>query len=175
MSDATNRLRSLQVADVMNRNPVQVSANQTMTEAAEMLTQHGVTSAPVMDEQGRCVGIVSAADFLRRESRNDEHSMTLDTHDLVSPPGDQPLHISPVAENMVSSYMSRAVQSVGPNVSLLKAAQMMMAEHIHRLPVLDNDGRAIGMVSTMDVVSSLINAVDEEATSFVRQMHSGDF
>ncbi len=178
MHDATQRLKTLQVADVMNKELVQVSVNQSMTEAADILSRHNISTAPVIDEQGRCVGILSATDFLRRQSNlghSHEQSLTSATHQLVDSPGEQPLHISPVAEDMVNSHMTRAVQSVGPDVSLLKAAHIMNAEHIHRLPVLDADGRAVGIVSTMDIVSSLVCAVDEGETTFARQMQDGDF
>ncbi len=178
MSDATQRLMTLHVGDVMNKAPVQVSANQTMTEAADVLAEHGVSTAPVMDEQGRCVGILSATDFLQREcgaGHADEQSLTGETHRLVKPPGEQSFHINSVPESMVSCHMTLGVQSVSADATLLKAAHIMNTEHIHRLPVLDNDGRVIGMISTMDIVSSLLNAVDEESASFVRQMQSGDF
>lgn len=178
MSEAITRLESLQVQDVMSKDVVQVSANQTMSEAATVFADHGVSAAPVMDEQGHCDGILSATDFLCRECReaeSGEHSLTSDSHRLVSPAGDGPMYIGSLSENLVSSHMTRAVQSVAPDVSLLKAATIMNAEHVHRLPVIDNHGRAMGLISTMDIVSSLLNAIDEEATSFVQQMRSGDF
>lgn len=176
MTDATHRLKTLRVADVMNREPIQVSANQTLAEAAKTLSEHGVSTAPVTDEQGRCVGMLSATDFLHRECRHDhEQSLTGETHHLVDSSGEGPISINSLSENMVNCHMTQAVQSVSPDATLLKAAHIMNTEHIHRLPVLDQDGRVMGMVSTMDVVSSLLNAVDEESTSFVRQMQSGDF
>ena len=127
---------------------------------------------------GRCVGILSATDFLQREScaaHSDEQSLSGETHQLVNPPAEQPIRINSISENMVSCHMTRAVQSVSPDATLLKAAHIMNTVHIHRLPVLDGNGRVMGMISTMDIVSSLLNAVDEESAQFVRQMQSGDF
>ncbi len=178
MTDATYRLKAMRVGHVMSQTPVQLSANASMTEAADILLEHGISTAPVMDDQGRCIGILSSTDFLRRQSslgHANESSMSNEVHQVVEPGAGQPIYISPVVEDRVSYHMTRAVQSVKPDVSLLKAAHIMNAEHIHRLPVLDDDDRVVGMLSTMDIVSSLIGAVDEESKSFVRQMRDGDF
>jgi len=177
MLEAITRLKSLHVADVMTTDVVQVSANQTMTEAAEALAGGGVSAAVAVDEQGRCVGMLSATDFLRRECREVESGETHvseETHELVQTNGG-PLHITALPENMVNSNMTAAVQSVAPETSLLKAAMIMNAEHVHRLPVLDGDGRVLGIISTMDILSSLLGAIDEESTQFIQQMRSGDF
>src|SRR5262245_42031347 len=59
-----DRLDSLRVADVMSRDVVVIHYHQTMTEAARVLTDHQISGAPVIDEQGRCIGILSATDFV---------------------------------------------------------------------------------------------------------------
>ncbi len=177
MIEAIERLKALRVEDVMAKGVVQVSANQTMSEAAKAFAMHGVSAAPVTDEQGRCVGILSATDFLGREcgDASGEQSLTTESHELIAPLSGGPMYIDSLAENMVNCHMSRAVQSVTPDISLLKSAAIMDAEHIHRLPVLDKNGRVIGMISTMDIVSSLLGAIDEEASAFVQKVKSGDF
>ena len=177
MLEAITRLKSLHVADVMTTNVAQVSANQTMTEAAEALVGRGVSAAVAVDDQGRCVGMLSATDFLRRECSeidSEESTFTAERHELVQS-NDGPVHITSMPENMVSCYMTSAVQSVAPETPLLKAATIMNAEHVHRLPVLGSDGRVAGIISTMDILSSLLGAIDEESQEFIQQMRSGDF
>ncbi|MEO8495410.1 MAG: CBS domain-containing protein [Planctomycetota bacterium] len=129
-----DRLKMLKVRDVMSQHVVEVSADVTMFEAADAFSQGDVSSAPVVDDQGQCVGMLSAADFIKRER--------------------------PHSSDLVSRYMSGALRSVAADELLLHAARMMLTQHIHHLPVLE-DGRPIGVISTMDVVSVLINAVDE--------------
>jgi CBS-domain-containing membrane protein len=63
--------------------------------------------------------------------------------------------------------MSRDVNAVGAHEPLLKAAQLMCAKHLHRLPVTGEGRRVVGMVSTMDIVAAVLNALDEaEAAQF---------
>jgi predicted transcriptional regulator len=72
----------------------------------------------------------------------------------------------------VSDVMSRDVRSIGSNESLLKAAQLMCAKHVHRLPVNGEQHRVIGVISTMDIVAAMLNAMDEaEAVEY----QSADF
>ncbi|MDP6557650.1 MAG: CBS domain-containing protein [Pirellulaceae bacterium] len=156
MSPGIGRLKLLKVQDVMSRKVIEVSVNQTMGEAATALAESDVVSAPVIDEQGRCVGMLSAADYVKRDC---PQRSEMSQHELTKRGPEDCFKIETTTD-MVSCYMSTAVQSVAADESLLRAARAMCAEHIHHLPVLE-DGRPIGVVSTMDIVAALINAVDE--------------
>lgn len=134
MFPGIDRLRMLDVRDVMSQRVIGVSADETMSEAAKAFAAGDVSSAPVVDNQGRCIGMLSAADFIKREG----------------PPG----------SDLVIRFMSATPQSVAADESLLHAARVMSDHHIHHLPVLEGE-RPIGVVSTMDIVAALINAVDE--------------
>ena len=166
MTSATQRLGSLKVSDVMAKDVVQVPICQSMPDAAATFTEHAISAAPVIDDQGRCVGILSATDFLRRDGPQEESRW--EEHRLVRMENSMQL-VSHRAD-VTSSYMTCDVQSIAADATLVAAARVMCAEHVHRLPVLDKDGRVVGVISTMDIVASLLNAVDEEATSFVHQI-----
>jgi len=151
MIDAVGRLRMLRVADVMTRDVIVVSAHQPVLDVARNFTEHDVTAAPVVDESGRCVGFFSSADSLRR----------------ALPQG----RTEPAAEStspaLVDRFMTRDVCTVSPGASLLEAARLMCNEHLHRLPVVDDNERVVGIISTMDIVAALSNAIDEmDAASF---------
>ena len=57
--------------------------------------------------------------------------------------------------------MTSALQSVAMHAPLLAAAKIMNAQHVHRLVVLDEKEKPIGVVSTMDIVAAIVNAIDE--------------
>ena len=61
------RLESLLVSDVMSREVTTIEACKDMDAAAATLHENWISTAPVVDEAGRTVGILSAADFLRRD------------------------------------------------------------------------------------------------------------
>jgi CBS domain-containing protein len=164
MSRVFERLNSLLVEDVMSREVVKLSSRQTMPDIADIFVERDISGAPVVDEQGRCVGILSAMDFVRRER-------ALRGADGPAPaaggegPGRAPGGKSEPAaaeEDLAMAHMSHAVQSVSATARLYRAAQIMCIHHVHRLPVLDKDGRVAGLITAMDIVSAMINAIDED-------------
>jgi CBS-domain-containing membrane protein len=165
MNTLFHRLSTLRVADVMNREVVSVPNSLSMDEAAQRLAAHDVTSAPVVDDQGRCVGMLSAADFLRRDCRGHESTaggaLSGSEHG-VARLAFEPLTIERVDDCNVHRHMSSAVQSIRAGAAVIDAGRMMCNAHLHRLPVLDDTGRPIGIVSSLDLVSAMMNAMDEQ-------------
>lgn len=138
------RLRTLSVGDVMTRQVVQVSADQPLGDVANLLTRQGVAAAPVVDADSRCVGVISATDFLRKDQQA-----------LGDP---------------ASQHMTRKVLSISPNAPLLSAATMMCGNHIHRLIVLQEDRQVVGVLSTIDIVAAVLNAIEEQETNFLKEV-----
>jgi len=146
MNSAIERLLTLKVADVMTRMVAQLSPQQAMADAADLLVQREATGAPVVDDDGRCVGVLSATDFMRmncqsncREARG---GLAIETE-------------------RVTDHMTETVHSTHEDSSLLDAARMMCDLHVHRLLVLDETGRLLGVVSSLDIAAAVINAIEE--------------
>ncbi len=66
MDIAVDRLMTLKVKDVMTRKVICVAKNQRLSDAAGLFLEKGISGAPVIDEHGRCVGVLSAIDYVRR-------------------------------------------------------------------------------------------------------------
>ncbi|MBI2480813.1 MAG: CBS domain-containing protein, partial [Planctomycetia bacterium] len=64
--------------------------------------------------------------------------------------------------------MTDAVQSVASNQPLLNAARIMCADHIHHLPVIEGH-RVLGVISTMDVIAAMLNAIEEVAVDELKK------
>jgi CBS domain-containing membrane protein len=69
--------------------------------------------------------------------------------------------IADVFDDLVMARMTPAVQTVRADVPLLKAGRIMWAQHVHRLPVVDSQGRVIGIITSSDMVAALVQAADE--------------
>jgi CBS domain-containing protein len=170
MNTLIDRLCALRVADVMARNLITVGESQSLAEVACMLAAHDVSSAPVVDALGRCVGVISAWDFVKRhcdESQRGsrcQHSTTLEM--LAAG------RCISQAEDFAGYHMSPAIQTIAAGASLMRAARVMSAEHLHHLFVLDDHERPIGVISTTDVTAALVNAFDElDAATSSRPAH----
>lgn len=153
--DLIERLQTLCVRDVMSPTVVQVSLPQSLADVARVMHKHHVSLVPVVDEQGRAQGVLSAFDFVARESRR---AAAADGIAAASVAG---------AEEPAAARMSTPVRSVSEQAPLLAAARLMCDEHLHRLLVLDAQGRPRGVISMMDVISALLNAMDELRASAI--------
>jgi CBS-domain-containing membrane protein len=158
MNSAIERLLSLKACDVMSVGLITISSNSTMEEAASLLNKHHVTGAPVVDEFGNCVGVLSASDFVREKA--DALGDFPPSHVLSKRPVSGAYFCEEVLQDIVNKHMSPAVQSINMNSTLLEAARCMCHEHIHRLIVVDG-GLPVGIVSSLDVVAALVKAVEE--------------
>jgi len=147
----------------MSRSVTCVSAHDSMQRAAAVLAENGVSGAPVVDEQGHCVGVLSATDFMHRfvPGESNGESLSGQHHTLATGDRDEPLHIDAEQDEIVSQYMATAVQSVRADSPLMTASRAMCAEHIHRLPVIDEHGHVAGLISSLDIVAAMINAIEE--------------
>ncbi len=167
MTAVLDRLQSLRVSDVMSRHVVPLYAHQTMGEAAAVFVEHRISGAPVLDEQGRCVGILSTADFVCADGRPGENatSITAGGTAVTRQDPNGPWEIRDVFPDRVSAHMAPAVQGVAAQTALVEAGRIMCAQHIHRLPVLDDQGHPQGMVTSLDIVAAVVQAVEEQQRS----------
>jgi CBS-domain-containing membrane protein len=162
MNSAVERLLRLRVADVMRRQIVTLSTDQTMATAANRLLEHEISGAPVVDEEHVCVGILSALDFVRREVRKDGSAVA-----AQSGRGSRSDRPAPAAlteggdDDRVRSHMTRGVRSVDANASLIDAARLMCEAHVHRVPVLDRGAQVVGIISSLDIVAAMVGAIEE--------------
>jgi predicted transcriptional regulator len=159
MNSAIERLLTLRVCDVMSRNVVSIAATKNMSEAAGVLTQHFISGAPVVGQQGQCVGMLSAIDFVRCVAGTDDPTLSRDREQNGS--GDRRHSCPAPATDTVASHMSALVQTVQTDQSLTDAARLMCQNHIHRLVALDHQGRPAGVITSLDIVAAMINAVEE--------------
>ncbi|MCX5231797.1 CBS domain-containing protein [Streptomyces sp. NPDC006553] len=120
-------MRHRSVADLMTPTAVAVQPGTSFKEIARLLDEYGITAVPVVDDENRPVGVVSEADLLRRHTAKDGPS---------------------TAEAMMSS----PVVTARPSWTAVEAARLMERHRVKRLPVVDAEGRLIGVLSRSDLL-----------------------
>ena len=156
MSDAVDRLMSLTVHDLMTSTTVYLEADETMESAAGKLAEHDITGAPVVDESGQCVGVLSTTDFTRQQSHATGNVATSDTGSLSDPQSDG---------GCVRDHMTSPIQTVEADAPIVSAARLMCQAHIHRVIVVDERRSPVGVTSSLDLVAALVNAIDESRST----------
>lgn len=135
----------------MQRIVATCGPEQTLGELAELLSLQGISGAPVVDDDGKLLGIVSQTDLSRYlgQVHSDEVRPAQGWWQLVDPGVRNVLESHTVAE-----ILTPQIHSVTPETPLGEIIDVMLDNHVHRLPVL-SDGRLVGILSTLDVLRVL--------------------
>lgn len=132
------------VKHVMTTYVIAVRENATFKDMAARLKEHRVSAFPVIDEDNKVIGVVSEADLLTREAL--EHSGKgvgiLHHREQVKAAG-----------LTAADLMTTPPLTIGPNDFVSHAARLMYSRRVKRLPVVDGEGRLVGIVSRADVLS----------------------
>ena len=145
-------LPDLKVSEVMRHEVATVHPDSPITAVVELLLDKDFTAVPVVDDQAKVVGMVSDNDLLTRGGMNVTISLKRATDlDYV-----RELHDS--LENparKVSEVMTREAVTTTPDTILGSAARVMVEKHLKRLPVVDSDGKLVGILGRLDVLNTI--------------------
>ena len=143
-------LEPMSAAEMMTPNPISISADATVDEATTLLTDRGFSAAPVIDEAGRPVGVVSRADLLV----HDRERMTR-LRPMTDVQGAHGFAVAEADTTPVSDIMTPVVFSVMLDTPADRVAEQMLEMHVHQLFVVDRDGSLVDVISSLDVLRHL--------------------
>ena len=145
------------VKEVMVRDVVSVDPQDTLKEALELMVENRISALPAVDSQGRCVGVLSVTDLVGLEHELSEEAIELGRTDERLQRGlIEKLSKEGLDTRAVHTAMTDTPVSVQPETLLSGAAQEMLRHRVHRLVVLDQRRRLIGIISTMDVLGAFV-------------------
>lgn len=202
----TDRLfAALTAGDLMSREVITIPLEMAMRDAAQLLLRYQVSGAPVVDANGRCVGIVSATDFVQRAERTqtadapaparpvtcgfqeqtwdsagrqvvvcqlpcgvcplqqpdtgpagEARSVCSDPHCV--PTDWQVVNVEQPPTDSVRRYMTTDLVTADVQTRISDLARRMLDAHLHRLIVVDEQLRPVGVVSSTDVLAAVAYA-----------------
>ena len=146
----------------MTRRVVTASPETTFKDAVGLLESNRVSGLPVVDRTGKLVGIVSEGDLLNKAEKREPDAYILESRR-------HRLDRSRAAALNVASAMSQEVACVRPESPIAFAAREMHTRGFKRLPVVDADGRLVGIVSRGDLLKVFLRS-DTELETEIRQL-----
>jgi CBS domain-containing protein len=150
------------VADVMTREVVVVHPQTPFKEIVRRMHEARVSALPVLDDDGRLVGIVSEADLILKEDPElDETARLFEGRHRRS-------DRQKAAGLFARELMTQPVVTIGPSESLGEAARLMHRRQVKRLPVVDQDGRLVGILARSDLLTVFLRE-DAEIEREVRE------
>jgi CBS domain-containing protein len=153
-------LHARTAADLMTADPLSLEELATVPEAITFLTDKGFSAAPVIDETGRPVGVVSRSDILVHDRETVRHAVPeyYAPSELTIGPGERlpsGFEVEQPDYTRVRDIMTPVVLSVSPEAPAGQVVRNMLAWKVHRLFVVDDDGVLIGVITALDVLRHL--------------------
>ncbi len=142
------------VGDVMSRDPVTVKPETPLGEAIKILADRRISGLPVVDDHGKLIGVISETDMMWQETgaTPPAYIMLLDSVIYLENPARYERELHKALGQTVGEVMTKDPVTVYPEKPLREAASMMTERQIHRLPVLDQAGQVIGVLTRGDII-----------------------
>jgi predicted transcriptional regulator len=162
MVTAPKSLMALTAADLMSEALVLIPHEMSLQAAARLLSHQQISGAPVVDNQGVCVGVLSAMDFVHWAEKSNSAARPRSCLCESFANSWQIMAPDALPADAVANYMTPGPVTVATNVRVAELARMMLDAHIHRVIVVDTHGHPRGVVSSTDILAALAYA-DPEA------------
>jgi CBS domain-containing protein len=157
-------LRDMPVREVMTTDVVQFTPTENVQSAMQRLVERSVDAGPVLDGSGRVVGMLSTGDLIVEEAR--VHFPTVVNFlgvNVTMPFSERKLDesLEKALGATVGEVMSDKPQTIDVDRTVEDAATLMHDEDLSRLPVVDGDGRLVGIIARGDIVKAIVAGVGE--------------
>lgn len=154
------------VEDVMTTQVVVVGADASFKRIVRLLEAHRISAMPVVDGQGLVIGVVSEADLLAKQRYPHLHD-TLGPAETLR----HRAELNKARATTAAGLMSRPPITVEPGTTVAEAARLAAKAGVKRLPVVDDAGRPVGIVTRSDLLEVFLRTDEEirrEVTELVR-------
>ena len=153
---------ALRARDVMQTSVLSVEPSAPLIEVARLFLEEEIHGAPVVDETEQLLGVVSVTDLLRAVGEEHESAgssavyfrdvLEFSGPDWTSAPQD---FQDRLGQRTVGEVMQPGVVTVAAEATVPEIAKRMRAQRIHRVIVVDGEGRMVGLITALDLVGLL--------------------
>jgi CBS domain-containing protein len=130
---------TLTASDVMIKDVITVRESTPLKEVARLFSERKITGAPVVDEQGKLVGVISETDIIRKTTS-----------------------IGAWSPSLTGQIMTKPVVTVAPTDTLQRVCELMFNRRIHRVVVAE-ESKIVGIITTMDILRSIASETKKKA------------
>ncbi len=142
--------RRVPVRDAMTANVVKIREDGDITEVTNLLSENKISGLPVVDGEDRVVGVITEADVLSMAGMQKGHAFK----DIVRHILGEPLPAKR-GSNSIRDFMSAPAITTGPDADIREVALVLDEKRIKRLPVVDEQGKLVGVISRADIVRTI--------------------
>ncbi len=146
----------LKVKDIMTKDVITISPEVNIATAVEILLSHHINGIPVVDDNGKLLGIICQSDLVIQQKKMPIPSLfaLLDGFIPFTSLKHLEKEVQKIAATTVEQAMTKKTVTVGPDAGIDEVAELMVVKGFHTLPVLDNE-ILIGIIGKEDVLKTL--------------------
>lgn len=144
----------MKVRDAMHNPVLTLSFDTSYEDAAHFLMENNITGCPVVNENNDVIGMLSDKDLYK--VLYPYYSSFYKSPELYTDLEKREGKIEEIRHNPIERFMVRDVVSAKPEDAIMKAGGIMLARGIHRLPVMDDAGKLVGIVTREDIYGTII-------------------
>jgi CBS-domain-containing membrane protein len=160
-------LRADTAEDLMTPNPVSLREYASLREAMQLLVEHGFCAAPVIDDAGRPLGVLSRSDLLIHDCETSEYCREMpefyrkeEIERAIGEKVQGGFQVEKVDRTRVADIMTPAVFSVHLDTPVATVLHDLLMLRVHRLFVVDDQGVLVGVISTFDLLKHMASELD---------------
>jgi CBS domain-containing protein len=155
-------------ADLMTTPVRTIPQGMSLREAAHLFLRDRISGAPVVDADGRCIGVLSSSDFVTWAGKDGNGKVI----HFIAPWGEM-IDIDDSPDNEIRHYMTAQPVTVAPATPIGELAQKMVDAHIHRVLVVIDQSRPQGIVTSTDILAAVARAAQRAALESARTPKKG--
>jgi CBS domain-containing protein len=155
----------MKIQEAMEKNVIKFQVEDRIIDVAGSLRENKISGAPVVDKEGNLVGIISEGDIMRLIEVHSPHiNLILPAPlDLIELPVRMKYEMDEIAEDMnkaasllIGEIMTKKVVTIKQDDDIVDAAQLMDTHDIKRLPVVDAEGKLVGIITRGDIIGAMV-------------------
>lgn len=155
----------MKIQDAMEKEVIKFQVDDRIIDVAGSLRENKISGAPVIDKEDKLVGIISEGDIMRLIEVHSPHiNLILPAPlDLIELPVRMKYEMDEIAEDMnkaasllIGEIMTKKVVTIKPDADISDAAQLMDTHDVKRLPVVESDGKMVGIITRGDVIGAMV-------------------
>jgi CBS domain-containing protein len=156
----------IKIQDAMEKNVIKFKSTDRIIDVAQSLRDNKISGAPVVDDNGKVIGMVSEGDIMRMvEVHSPQINLILPSPlDLIELPlkmkheSDEIMKgLKKAGSVLIGDIMTKNVVSILPDASISDAAALMDSHDIKRLPVVDLNKKLLGIITRGDIIGAMVS------------------
>ena len=144
--------------DLMTETVITVEPNRPLRDLALIFLDHNISGVPVVDTDGRVLGIATESDLIFHSKRLKVPAVLpiLDSFILLDSPEKIEKELRKIGAASVEDIYSSPAITITPDTALDEIASLMTEKKIHTLPVVDDTGAMLGIVGKKDIIRTIV-------------------